>query len=113
MHPSSSTRAHSVLSPRTARLLSVKKAVYIIYASLLYVLRKPTFVKKPAAAALPLGELVATCKQRADEERSSRSTDGESILEQTPPGGAGAALGSQACEGETGEKLFLFSLQDL
>lgn len=48
-----------------------------------------------------------------DEERSSCSTDGESILEQTPPGRAGAALGSEACEGETGEKLFLFSLQDL
>lgn len=64
-------------------------------------------------AALPLGELVATCKQHTDEERSSRSTDGESVLEQTPPGRAGAALGSEACEGETGEKLFLFSLQDL
>lgn len=64
-------------------------------------------------AALPLGELVATCKQHTDEERSSRGTDGESILEQTPPGRAGAALGSEACEGETGEKPFLLSLQDL
>lgn len=54
----------------------------------------------------------ATCKQHTDEGRPSCSTCGEFTIEQSACGRATAALGTEACEGETRENLFLVSLQD-